>query len=84
VDALIGNISINTMLGVLQVGGLSAISPAVLGDGLAIHLTMLAQILKAVNPLTLAAYGPALDLWAAMTPVMDLSYFAYTKRFPVG
>ena len=68
VDALIGNVSINTMLGFLQLGGISAISPAVLGDGLAIHLTLLAQILKAVNPLTVAAYGPALDAWAAMTP----------------
>ena len=83
-DALAGNISVNTMLGVMQVGGLSAISPAVLGDGLMIHLTMLAQILKAVNPLTVAAYGPALDAWAAMTPVVDLSYFAYLKRLPVG
>lgn len=83
-DALAGNISVNTMLGVMQVGGLSAISPAVLGDGLMIHLTMLAQILKAVNPLTVVAYGPALDAWAAMTPVVDLSYFAYLKRFPVG
>ena len=72
------------MLGLLQLGGLSAFSPLVLGDGLVIHLTMLAQILKTVNPLTVAAYGPALDVWAAMTPVMDLSYFAFVKRFPVG
>ena len=72
------------MLGFLQLGGISAISPAVLGDGLAIHLTVLAQILKTVNPLTVAAYGPALDAWAAMTPLMDLSYFAYVKRFPIG
>lgn len=84
VDALAGNLSINTMLGVMQIGGLSAISPAVLGDGLTIHLTLLAQILKAVNPLTVAAYGPALDAWAAMTPALDLSYFAFVKRFPVG
>jgi hypothetical protein len=68
----------------MQLGGLSAISPLVLGDGLAIHLTLLAQILKAVNPLTVAAYGPALDVWAALTPVLDLSYFAFVKRFPVG
>jgi hypothetical protein len=84
VDALAGNISINTKLGLLQLGGLSALSPMVLGDGLAIHLTLLAQILKAVNPLTVAAYGPALDAWAALTPVMDLSYFGFIKRFPVG
>jgi hypothetical protein len=45
---------------------------------------MLAQILKAVNPLTVAAYGPALDAWAALTPVLDLSYFGFVKRFPVG
>jgi hypothetical protein len=83
-DGLIGNISINTKLGVMQLGGMSAISPAVLGDGLLIHLTLLAQILKAVNPLTVAAYGPALDAWAAATPALDLSYFAYLKRFPVG
>jgi type VI secretion system secreted protein VgrG len=84
IDALAGNVSVNTMLGLLQLGGLSATSPAVLGDGLAIHLAMLAQILKAVNPLTVAAYGPALDLWAAMTPALDLSYFAFLKRYPVG
>ncbi len=84
VDALLGNVSINTMLGVMQIGGLSAISPAVLGDGLAIHFAILAQILKFVNPLTVAAYGPALDVWAAMTPLLDLSYFAYLKRLPVG
>lgn len=84
VDALAGNLSLNTKLGIMQLGGLSALSPMVLGDGLAIHLTMLAQILKAVNPLTVAAYGPALDAWAALTPVMDLSYFGFIKRFPVG
>jgi type VI secretion system secreted protein VgrG len=84
VDAFLGNLSINTKLGILQLGGLSAISPLVLGDGLAIHLTLLAQILKAVNPLTVAAYGPALDAWAALTPALDLSYFGFVKRFPVG
>lgn len=84
VDALAGNLSMNTMLGVLRLGGMSAISPAVLGDGLGVHLAMLVTILKTVNPLTVAAYGPALDLWAAATPLMDLSYFAYLKRFPVG
>lgn len=84
VDAFLGNVSINTKLGMLQLGGLSAFSPLVLGDGLAIHLSILAQILKAVNPLTVAGYGPALDVWAAMTPVLDLSYFGFVKRFPVG
>lgn len=84
IDGLIGNMSINTMLGILQLGGITAISPAVLGDGLAVHLLMLVQILKTINPLTLAAYGPALDLWLAATPLMDLSYFTFVKRFPVG
>jgi type VI secretion system secreted protein VgrG len=84
IDALLGNVSINTKVGMLQLGGLTAISPMVLGDGLAIHLMMLAQILKAVNPLTVAGYGPALDAWAAMTPLLDLSYFGFVKRFPVG
>lgn len=84
VDAGIGNVSINTRLGLLQLGGLLAFSPLVLGDGLAIHLTMLAQISKAINPLTVAAYGPAMDAWAALTPIMDLSYFGFVKRFPVG
>lgn len=84
VDAIAGNISVNTRLGVLQLGGLSATSPMVLGDGLAIHLMMLAQILKAVNPLTVAAYGPALDAWAALTATLDLSAFGFVKRFPVG
>lgn len=84
VDAGIGNVSVNTRLGMLQLGGLSAVSPLVLGDGLALHFTMLSQIAKAINPLTVAAYGPALDVWAALTPVMDLSYFGFVKRFPVG
>ncbi|RKG63568.1 hypothetical protein D7W79_40120 [Corallococcus exercitus] len=84
IDALMGNVSINTMLGMCQVGGISAISPMVLGDGLAIHFTMLAQILKAVNPMTVAAYGPLLDVWAAMTPMLDWSYFGFVKRLPVG
>lgn len=84
IDGLLGNVSINTMLGILQLGGMTAISPAVLGDGLAIHLALLVQILKTINPLTVAAYGPALDAWLAMTPAMDLSYFAFIKRFPVG
>ena len=56
----------------------------VLGDGLAIHFTMLAQILKAVNPMTVAAYGPLLDVWAAMTPMLDWSYFGFVKRMPMG
>jgi type VI secretion system secreted protein VgrG len=84
IDALGGNVSINTMLGMCQIGGMSAISPMVLGDGLAIHLTVLAQILKIVNPLTVAAYGPALDAWAALTPLMDWSMFGFVKRFPFG
>ena len=84
IDGLLGNISINTKLGICQLGGLTAISPMVLGDGLAIHFAMLAQILKAVNPLTAVAYGPLLDTWAAMTPAMVLSYFGFVKRFPVG
>jgi hypothetical protein len=84
IDALLGNISINTMLGTCAVGGLTAISPMVLGDGLAIHFTMLAQILKAVNPPLAIAYGPLLDAWAAMTPLLDWSLFARVKRFPFG
>lgn len=83
-DAGIGNVSINTRLGLLQLGGISAFSPLVLGDGLAIHFTMLSQIAKAINPVTVLAYGPALDVWAALTPVMDFSYFGFVKRFPVG
>jgi hypothetical protein len=83
-EGLMGNISINTKLGILQLGGPTAISPAVLGDGLLVHFTLLAQILKVINPLTVAAYGPALDAWAAATPALDLSYFTFLKRFPVG
>jgi hypothetical protein len=83
-DALFGNLSFNTMLGFCQLGGLSAVSPMVLGDGLALHFMMLSQILKMVNPLTVAAYGPALDVWAAMTPLMDWSLFGTVKRFPFG
>ena len=84
IDALLGNISINSMLGMCQLGGMSAISPMVLGDGLAIHFAMLAQILKIVNPLTAVAYGPLLDVWAAMTPLLDWSLFGFVKRFPFG
>lgn len=80
----IGNISINSILGVMQLGGLTAISPLVLGDGLMIHNTMLSQALKLVNPLMVPVYGPVIDVWAAMTPVLDLSYYAYVKRFPFG
>ena len=83
-DALIGNVSINTMLGMGQFGGMTAISPMVLGDGLAIHFLVLAQILKIVNPMTAIAYGPLLDAWAAMTPLLDWSYFGFVKRFPFG
>jgi type VI secretion system secreted protein VgrG len=84
VDALLGNLSLNTKLGIMQLGGMSALSPLVLGDGLAIHFTLLSQIMKIVNPMTVAAYGPLLDTWAAMTPTLDLSYFGFVKRFPVG
>jgi len=83
-DALFGNLSFNTMLGFCQLGGMSAISPMVLGDGLAIHLMMLSQILKTVNPLTAAAYGPLLDVWAGLTPLCDWSLFGLVKRFPFG
>jgi hypothetical protein len=84
VDAFLGNISLNTKLGLMQLGGLMAFSPLVLGDGLAIHFAMLAQILKTVNPFTVAAYGPALDVWASLTPALDLSFFGFVKRFAVG
>ena len=30
------------------------------------------------------AYGPLLDVWAAMTPMLDWSYFGFVKRMPVG
>ncbi|MFV0524144.1 MAG: phage baseplate assembly protein V [Acidimicrobiales bacterium] len=84
VEAGIGNVSINTRLGMLQLGGVSAFSPLIVGDGLALHFSMLSQIAKAINPMTVLAYGPALDVWAAMTPLMDFSYFGFVKRFPVG
>ncbi|MFO0762620.1 MAG: phage baseplate assembly protein V [Byssovorax sp.] len=84
IDALLGNVSINTKLGFLQLGGPTAISPMVLGDGFLIQLLSLAQILKAINPLTLPAYGPALDAWAAALPLLNLSMFGAVKRFPVG
>jgi type VI secretion system secreted protein VgrG len=83
-DAALGNVSINTKLGLLQLGGLSAVSPLVVGDGLLIQLTILVQILKTINPLTVAGYGPALDAWLATTPISILSLFGFVKRFPVG
>ena len=58
VDAFLGNVSLNTKLGIMQLGGLLAFSPLVLGDGLAIHFTMLSQFMKLVNPLTLAGMVP--------------------------
>jgi hypothetical protein len=83
-QGLFGNVSINTFLGVCQLGGLSAISPMVLGDGLFMHLTMMAGLMAAVNPLTAAGYVPAFVTWASMTPVVDWSLFGFVKRFPVG
>ncbi|MEQ1955833.1 phage baseplate assembly protein V [Mesorhizobium yinganensis] len=83
-SAGVGNVSINSMLGVMQLGGISAYSPMVLGDGLMIHFTVLSQLLKAVYPPLAPIYGPAIDTWAAMTPALDLSYFGFVKRFPVG
>lgn len=81
---MLGNISINTMIGMLQLGGMSAISPLVLGDGLAIHHTVLALISRAYFPPAAIGDGPVMDLWAAMTVPLDLSMFAFVKRFPVG
>ena len=83
-EAAIGNVNINTMLGFLQLGGLSAISPMVLGDGLMMHHTMLALLSRAYNPVLALAYGPAMDAWAALTFPLDLSLFARVKRFPFG
>ncbi len=84
VDGLLGNISLNSKLGVLQAGGMTAISPMVLGDGLMIQQTMLSQTLKLVYPPMALIYGPVADVWAAMTPVLDLSMYGFVKRFPVG
>jgi hypothetical protein len=80
----LGNISINTFLGFMQLGGLAATSPLVLGDGLMIHHTMLAVLSRAYFPPAAIAYGPLMDVWAAATAIIDLSLFARVKRFPVG
>ncbi len=80
----IGNININTFLGFLQLGGLSAISPLVLGDGLMMHHSMLAILSRAYFPPAALGYGPAMDVWAALTFPLSLSLFARVKRFPVG
>lgn len=84
IQGLFGNVSINTFLGMCQLGGMSAVSPMVLGDGLAMHFTMLALLMRTVNPMLALAYGPAFDAWAAMTPLLDWSLFGFVKRFPVG
>ena len=84
IDAVLGNVSINTFVGMLRLGGMTAISPVVLGDGLAIHHTMLALLSRAYFPPAALAYGPAMDIWAAMTVPLDLSMFAFVKRYPVG
>jgi len=80
----LGNININTFLGFLQLGGMSAISPLVLGDGLMMHHTMLAILSRAYCSPAAIAYGPAMDAWAALTFPLSLSLFARVKRFPVG
>lgn len=82
--AFAGNISINTNIGMLQLGGLAAISPMVLGDGVMVHNTMLAGFSRAYFPPAALAYGPAMDGWSALTPMLSLSLFARVKRFPVG
>lgn len=84
IQAGIGNISINSKLGILQLGGTSATSPLVLGDGLLAHHTMLAIASRSVFVPALLGYGPLFDAWAVLTAPMDLSYFAYVKRFPLG
>jgi type VI secretion system secreted protein VgrG len=84
IDAAAGNVSINTMLGFAQLGGMSAVSPMVVGDGLLIHLVALVQILKTINPMTAPAYGLALDTWVAATPFAAWSFFATVKRMPFG
>lgn len=83
-QGLLGNVSINTFAGMCQLGGTSAVSPMVLGDGLAMHFTMLAVLMRTVYPPLALAYGPAFDAWAAMTPTLDWSMFGFVKRFPVG
>jgi type VI secretion system secreted protein VgrG len=83
-DAALGNVSINTKLGMLQLGGMSATSPIVIGDGLAIHHQMLAMLMRSVYPLLAGAYGPLFDAWAAMTPLNTFSLFGFVKRLPVG
>jgi type VI secretion system secreted protein VgrG len=83
-QGLFGNISINTFVGFCQLGGMSAISPMVLGDGLFMHFVMLAALMRTVNPMLAIAYGPVFDTWAAMTPALDWSMFARVKRLPVG
>jgi hypothetical protein len=82
--AAIGNININTMLGFLQLGGASAISPLVLGDGLMIHNTMLGAISRAFFSPASLAYGPLMDVWSALTFPVGISLFARVKRFPFG
>lgn len=84
ISAVAGNVSINTALGFLQLGGLTAVSPLVLGDGVMVHNTMLAAFSRAFFPPAALGYGPAMDGWSALTPTLSLSFFARVKRFPVG
>ena len=44
INATTGNISLNTLAGLIKIGGQTAISPAVLGTELVAHLTSLIQI----------------------------------------
>lgn len=80
----IGNISINTLLGFLQLGGTSATSPMILGDGQMMHSTMLAALSRAFFSPASLGYGPGMDTWAALTFPLSLSLFGRIKRFPIG
>ena len=95
VSATTGNISLNTMAGMIQLGGKLAISPAVLGTELVVHLTSLIQILltnAAVLTVPVAVGAPAqlspvvitaLEAW--LTGLSNiLSQCIMLKKLPAG
>lgn len=84
VEAVLGNVNINTKLGFLTLGGLTATSPLVLGDGLMIQHSMLGLLSRGFFSPASLIYGPLVDVWGALTLPMSLSLFARVKRYPFG
>ena len=95
INATTGNISINTKAGLIQLGGNTAISPAVLGTELVAHLSSLIQIFIINAPALTANVAPGAP--AQLSPIIItalegwltglagiLSQCVMIKKLPVG